>query len=115
MSIAVHCPKCQARFEIADDLADQPVCCHQCMHVFQRSAANAVAASIQAGLPDVATAACRNEESNTDFVPTPHARPRSPFPLVPMLVLMIGFLTFSLVISLGFNIWVLLNHDSNVE
>ena len=34
MSIAVTCPECQSRFDLPDDLADQPIRCHRCDHTF---------------------------------------------------------------------------------
>jgi hypothetical protein len=82
MSIAVLCPQCLVRFEIPDDLADQPVRCHQCMHIFPLGAARLSVdpspAHIHEGLPPIATVVSEEEETPAQSRPPRRVRPRSP-------------------------------------
>jgi len=110
MALLVSCPNCQARFDIADDLADQPVRCHQCMHVFERVGARSPSVGIQARPPSAVTMA------QEDRIPEQARRrmpsPRPAFPWYALYLVVIGLLFFLLVVSVGFNVWIVFNADN---
>jgi len=107
MAIAVMCPRCQTAIEVTDDLADQPICCQRCLHTFERS--KGTSSAIQAG-PTRVTAP-QDEDDRAPPPSRPHAEPRAPFPVVPLLLVLIGLLFFVLVASVGFNVWLVVNPD----
>lgn len=115
MPITTTCPQCQARVEISDDLADQPICCQRCLHTFERDGKpEAPAGAIQAGAaPKVATSKPRKEEDAAEPRPSPR-RPtaRPAFPWTAVLIVTIGILFFLLVMSIGFNIWFITSPDA---
>ena len=112
MSIAVTCPQCQARFDVPDDLADQPIQCHQCLQVFERGSRKAASIGIQAGPARVVPAPASLPDESAPSRPLHHPEPRSPFPVVPLMVVLIGLLFFLLVASVGFNVWITVTPDN---
>jgi hypothetical protein len=113
MAISVACPKCQAHLEITDDLADQPIRCHRCENIFRRGDAEAHTNGIQVGTGRRGPAA-QPEEDEPMPPSRPHATARAPFPVVSLLVLLCGFLFLILVLSGGFNFWLIAHPDAMI-
>ena len=111
MAISVACPKCQAHLEITDDLADQPIRCHGCETIFRRGDAEAHMNGIQIGTGRRGPAS-QPEEDEPQPPSRPHATARAPFPLVSLLILLCGFLFLLLVLSGGFNFWLVAHPDA---
>jgi predicted Zn finger-like uncharacterized protein len=113
MGITIACPKCQARFEITKDLADQPIRCHRCEHTFRRGDANLHADAIQVGTGRKGAPAAVEDEPMPPS--RPHATARPPFPTVPLLILLCGFLFLLLALSGGFNFWMIGHADMRFD
>ncbi|HZZ82379.1 MAG TPA: hypothetical protein VFE62_28025 [Gemmataceae bacterium] len=109
MAISVACPKCQAHLEITDDLVDQPIRCHRCENIFRRGDDAAHANGIQVGTARRGPAGQPREDEPPPS--RPHATARAPFPMVPLLVLVCGLLVLLLVLSGGFNFWLIAHPD----
>ncbi len=110
MPSTVVCPNCRARFEIASDLAaDAPIRCKKCVHTFLRGDADS--AGIQAG-PAPLTVTPSSDDDRRDEAPRPPRRPtaRPPISMVSFLWIALGVVLLLLVISLGFNVWVMIGH-----
>ena len=108
MPTAVVCPNCRTRFEIASELAaDEPIRCAKCMHTFLRT--DSAAAGFQAG-PAPITVTPIDDDDERERPSRPPRRPIPPpmFPMATLLWLAIGILFLLLVISVGFNAWVML-------
>lgn len=117
MSTVVTCPQCQTRMDLPNELADQPVQCHRCLSIFERGR-TAPSMAIQAGAAPLSKP--HHESANgggTHPKPhhesangpgresPPHREARAPFPIVPILILLLGILFIVLIGSVGFNIW----------
>lgn len=103
MALAIQCPHCRAVFSISDDVGAAQVACPMCRNVFQQTGSN----GIQAGLPKASKPAGEHDEDEPARPSPPHASPRVPFPTVPLLILACGLLFLLLVLSIGFNIWII--------
>jgi predicted Zn finger-like uncharacterized protein len=113
MSLTVTCPKCHAAFDVPNDLAEQPVRCHRCEHVFRPGEAHTepLATAIQPGLAlPLATPKKTVEEPEERPFRRP-ASPRAPFPWPSILIVTVGLLLLLLVMSGGFNLWFLTHAD----
>jgi len=110
MSVMLTCPECRTKIEITDDLLDQPVRCHRCLHIFERTAREQLALGVQAGAPTKAPEkATPREEERPE--PRRPSEPHSPFPIMPILIVALGVVFLMLVCSLGFNIWFVWNPE----
>jgi uncharacterized protein HemX len=109
MPLTVACPKCQARLDITSDLADQPIRCHRCEHVFTRGD-DRHAEAIQVGTSRNG-APPRTDDDEPVPPSRPHATARAPFPTAPILVLVCGLLFLLLALSVGFNVYILAQPD----
>lgn len=103
MTIAATCPKCDERIDAPDD--GEPVRCPRCDCLFPLNRKGGYAEGIQTMPAPVVIAPRQKTLEPGDDPPPRHGTPRSPFPVSPILVLLIGLLFFLLVFSVGFNIW----------
>jgi Zn-finger nucleic acid-binding protein len=112
MSAAVTCPECQERFESADEGATDTTRCPRCRHLFSRQGRDEFAEGIQTSPVAVASPVGTKQTPEPEEAPARHhGTPRSPFPLTPILILLIGVLFFLLVFSISFNVWLVMNGE----
>ncbi|MSQ95736.1 MAG: hypothetical protein EXR98_14440 [Gemmataceae bacterium] len=113
MTIAATCPQCEERIDAPDD--GEPIRCPRCDCLFPLKRRDTYAEGIQAmPAPIVAAGPCEKAPTLEDQPPPRHGTPRSPFPVAPMLIVVIGILFFLLVFSVGFNIWFVMQPDRGI-
>ena len=108
MPVVATCPQCQTRIEVPSDLADQPIRCHHCLHTFERGG---VESAIHAGPVSVKAPALARDNNVEPMRSPSHAEPRTPFPYLSVLIVLLGLVFFLLVVSVGFNIWIVVTPE----
>ena len=104
MSIAVTCPKCRGKFELPRHPGERPIRCPLGGHFLQVPSHDSSDTGIQIGnsLQGVPV-------EDPDKPPHRPAPPRSPFPVQPLVIVLLGVLLLLLALSGSFNLWFLAN------